>query len=170
MTIGVIACGNNKRSTACRARDLYIGTIFRANRAWIVRNCERWVILSAKYGVLEPDQVVEPYDATLKQLTPADLAVWQAATGRQLSAMFPGAFFLILGGTQYRGALNGLPHCYGQAIPATVVDAQYKLISPAFRGLGTDPATPQGTEGTLQNSRSGHRPVECHTIGPAART
>ena len=115
MTIGVIACGNTKRTEPARAQDLYVGPLFRAYRAWITGNCDRWVILSAKHGVLEPDQVIEPYDVTLKRLNARQLASWYINVRWQLCRMFNDAFYLVLGGARYRTALDVFPHSYPMA-------------------------------------------------------
>jgi hypothetical protein len=61
----IIGCGKGKRSVASPARDLYTGTY--------IRNAVRWsdsigatiLILSAKYGLVDADQVIEPYEASL---------------------------------------------------------------------------------------------------------
>lgn len=112
MIVGLIACGGAKRAQLCAARDLYTGSLFRANRAWIERNTPRWAILSAKHGVLDPRQPVVPYKLKLKDFSPAELTAWGERVREQLRVKFPQAEFLILGGTEYRSALEGLPHFY----------------------------------------------------------
>lgn len=39
--------------------------LFRGRRAYVERTCDRWFVLSAKYGLVESETVVAPYDQTL---------------------------------------------------------------------------------------------------------
>lgn len=63
--IGLVGCGASKLPHAAPARDLYTGHLFRKSAAYAEATCERWYILSAKHGLLHPDQIVEPYDQRL---------------------------------------------------------------------------------------------------------
>lgn len=48
------------------ARDLYSPSpLFRGRRAYVEKDCDRWLVLSAKHHVVGPDEVLEPYDVTL---------------------------------------------------------------------------------------------------------
>jgi hypothetical protein len=39
--------------------------LFRGRRSYVEHTCDRWFILSARYGLIAPDEVVETYDVTL---------------------------------------------------------------------------------------------------------
>ena len=53
------------------ARDTYTGAPFRVNSEYAERFGDSWVILSAKYGFLNPDDIVEgPYNVTFKRRSP----------------------------------------------------------------------------------------------------
>ncbi|GAA0402272.1 hypothetical protein GCM10009530_62750 [Microbispora corallina] len=59
----VIPCGSRKLDHAARAADMYIGSYHRACRkAAEALRPDRLIILSARYGLLDPDDVIEPYD------------------------------------------------------------------------------------------------------------
>lgn len=67
----VVPCGSSKiwskfpKSKATRADEVYIGPPFKVNRAFGHKFADRWVILSAKYGFIEPDFVIpENYDVS----------------------------------------------------------------------------------------------------------
>lgn len=48
-----------------KAKDAYIGPPFKVNRAFAERFADRWIILSAKYGLIDPDFIIhEDYDVT----------------------------------------------------------------------------------------------------------
>lgn len=71
MSIIVIPCGKAKRDHPTRAGDLYIGSSYRLAKAAAVRDGRGWLILSSKHGLLHPDRVIDPYEATTK--TKADV-------------------------------------------------------------------------------------------------
>ena len=67
----IVPCGKSKiwdknpKVKNVKARDVYTGAPFKVNREYA--ECFRfdWVILSAKYGFLEPDQIIqENYNVT----------------------------------------------------------------------------------------------------------
>lgn len=61
----VIGCGKAKRAEPAAARDLYVGSLFRAARHYAELSGQRWVILSAAHGIVDPQVVLRPYDQTL---------------------------------------------------------------------------------------------------------
>ncbi|SHN15606.1 DUF6884 domain-containing protein [Actinacidiphila paucisporea] len=59
----VVPCGARKLDVAARAADMYTGSYHRAcRRAAEALRPERLLILSARYGLLGLDDVIEPYD------------------------------------------------------------------------------------------------------------
>jgi len=53
---------------SAKARDAYTGTLFRLNRAYAETYGDRWLVLSAKYGFIEPGFVIPgPYVSFKKQ-------------------------------------------------------------------------------------------------------
>lgn len=68
----IIGWGKNKKSVKSKASELYKGTSFVVRRNWAITNFKNWCILSAKYGILLPDEIVEPYDLILNDLTNDD--------------------------------------------------------------------------------------------------
>lgn len=64
----VIGCGAAKLDHPAAAAELYTGQHFRACRITAAALAEdRWLILSAKYGLLWPWQQIAPYDLTIGQ-------------------------------------------------------------------------------------------------------
>jgi hypothetical protein len=65
----LVACGAKKRTEPARARDLYTGPYFKAALAYALElSPPRDVfILSAKYGIVGPDDMLEPYDLKVGQ-------------------------------------------------------------------------------------------------------
>src|SRR3990172_9853687 len=66
MRVGLVGCTKSKQTHAAPARDLYTpSALFRGRRDYVERSCGRWFVLSAKYGLVDPDSIIEPYDQTL---------------------------------------------------------------------------------------------------------
>lgn len=67
--IVVISCGAKKQAVPSRAIDLYQGSYFKAARNWArsVAPDARIFIMSAKYGLLPANKVVEPYNLRMGQ-------------------------------------------------------------------------------------------------------
>jgi hypothetical protein len=81
----LVACCGPKLAKAARAADLYISALFKKARAFAEKR-GRWMILSARYGLLEPTMVIRPYDVTLKKLPASKRRAWGIKVRKQLEA------------------------------------------------------------------------------------
>lgn len=91
MRVGLIACSKSKGPSPAPARSLYRGALFRKSLAYAEATCDAVVILSAKFMVVKPDDVIPPYDASLYEMTKAEKQNWADQVVIQLAAMFPAA-------------------------------------------------------------------------------
>jgi uncharacterized HhH-GPD family protein len=82
--VGLVGCVKSKGAQPAAARDLYTSAMFRGRRAFVEQSCERWFVLSSKYGLVEPDEVIEPYDVTLKDQPTVARERWAAAVIEEL--------------------------------------------------------------------------------------
>ena len=64
MKIGLISCVT-KNNKICAAKDMYISDLFKKSLAYSLKNYDKTYILSAKYGLLELNDIIEPYELTL---------------------------------------------------------------------------------------------------------
>ncbi len=109
-TLYLVACSYTKQEQAAPAKELYASPLFTMSRRYVERTGAGWAILSAKHGVVDPNDVIEPYNSYLawwstderkawaESLRPAllkRLAFWQATT------------VVFLAGTLYREHLSG---------------------------------------------------------------
>jgi hypothetical protein len=83
--VALVGCGKTKRTHRAPARDLYTGSLFRAARRYAeaavaARHIEAWFILSARHGLVHPDMVLDPYEATMGGKTVDQLDVWTRRT------------------------------------------------------------------------------------------
>lgn len=74
--IGLVGCVKTKRVAPAPAKDLYISPLFGARKAHVERTCDRWFVLSALHGMLEPDEVIAPYDHTLQRVPARGRRAW----------------------------------------------------------------------------------------------
>jgi hypothetical protein len=79
ITVGLVACGKQKLAAPAEARLLYVSPLFRKASAYATATYDRWFILSARHGLLVPDQVIAPYDLSLRHLSRAERRHWAAA-------------------------------------------------------------------------------------------
>jgi len=100
----LISCTSKKKSYRCMAKELYYASeLFRASYSWAKRKgCEVY-ILSAKYGLLEETDIIEPYNETLLDKTPKEIAEWRNTVMATLKEKFDVANtkFVILAGKKY---------------------------------------------------------------------
>jgi len=117
-TIVLISCVKKKEQYPCKAEDLYISPFFKKNLAYAKSlNPSKIFILSAKYGLLELDRVIEPYEMTLKSFNKTELKQWSDNVIQQLKqiAQIEKDKFIILAGNKYR--MHLLPYLKNYDIP-----------------------------------------------------
>ena len=59
----LIQCVSSKKDETLPARDLYDSTYFESMKRYAEATGEPWAILSAKHGLVAPNETLEPYDA-----------------------------------------------------------------------------------------------------------
>ena len=107
-TICVIACSKSKRNYACPARLLYIGTAFKQSVKFAESKGLKWFVLSAKYGIVQPETIIAPYEQTLQALSREQRDVWITKVRKQLTESYPRTNFIILAGGMYKDPFKGM--------------------------------------------------------------
>jgi len=74
--IGLVGCVKNKRQHPAPAQDLFVSPLFAGRRATVEKRAAQWFILSAEYGLVDPHQVIAPYDRDLASLPAALRHEW----------------------------------------------------------------------------------------------
>lgn len=107
----IVACGAKKVEQTTNAGRLYTGALFRSSYIWACSAVgrDRILILSAKHGLLHPDDLVDPYDVRLGD--PNSISV----DGVQVQAIDLGLIdepeVIVVGGKDYvRFARRVWPH------------------------------------------------------------
>ena len=102
-----MSCVAKKRTYAAPARDLYTSALFQKARAYAEGTADAWFVLSAKYGLVNPDTVIEPYDVTLNEMGVGERRVWVAKVQQQLELVTrTGDTIVMLAGAHYREGLT----------------------------------------------------------------
>lgn len=116
-TVVLIGCSGPKLDRAAPARDLYTSALFKKCVAYAEALGAEWAVLSAKHGLVQPDQVLAPYDCTFKGWSKGQLEDWGRKANLAISERWPfkPTDFVFLGGEKYAFAL----HNYGTVYPGS---------------------------------------------------
>ena len=116
--ICLIACASQKQAVAVPARDLYQSDLFKKSVRWMQRqNFDTWFILSAKHGIVKPDQILEPYNLTLNTLKADVRRQWAETVLAELMKALPeSASITFLAGSKYREYLTQPLHERGYEV------------------------------------------------------
>ena len=69
MRLGLVSCTKSKQSYQCQAGTMYLpSALFRKAYDYSRRHYDSVGILSAKYGLLLPEEVIDPYELTLNRM------------------------------------------------------------------------------------------------------
>lgn len=78
MKIALVGCVKSKHIKACLAKNLYNSSLFIKTKTLIElkNDYSDWFILSAKYGLINKEEIIEPYELTLSNFTQNELSDW----------------------------------------------------------------------------------------------
>jgi hypothetical protein len=101
--IALVACVSKKDTRPRPAGYLYASPWFEKASAYVRRSADAWYILSAKHGLVAPEQVIEPYNQTLNTMPAADRRAWADRVSVELRKILkPGDTVIVLAGQRYR--------------------------------------------------------------------
>jgi len=111
MKIALISCTSRKKAYKCPARDLYSESLrFRLSYAFAKLVADKIFILSAKYGLVSEEIIIEPYNETLKEKSAQERREWGDMVLNELRKVsdLENDEFIVLAGEDYHE--NLLPH------------------------------------------------------------
>ena len=93
-TLVLISCSKSKSFVGDEkklTKDAYCSPLFLKSKQWAENRGFDYAILSAKHGILEPDEKIGDYDLTLNEITPKQKKQWASEVFRlgQRGAMQP---------------------------------------------------------------------------------
>lgn len=118
-TIYLVSCVGKKRDLPTQAKDLYASEWFFRARAFVERARCPWFILSAKFGLVMPEQTIPPYEQTLNDMSRAERLAWARTVQLQMDFALPdGGRCVVLAGRRYREfLLDYLATRYATEVP-----------------------------------------------------
>jgi hypothetical protein len=103
MRVAFVSCVKTKAQQSDLAEHLYISPWFRMAAEYARRNSDRWFILSALHGMIEPRHFIAPYDATLNGAKVDERFDWSLNVIDQMGAWdLKGELAVVLAGENYR--------------------------------------------------------------------
>ncbi|MEI6286943.1 MAG: tetratricopeptide repeat protein [Bacillota bacterium] len=102
--IFLISCVLKKRKNVTKAKDMYISDYFKKMWEYAqLQKPDKIFILSAKYGLLSPEDEIAPYEVTLKKMTDREVAMWSQNVLEKLRTIcdLERDSFTVLAGTTY---------------------------------------------------------------------
>ena len=76
-TVFLVSCAGRKLPKPAKAKDIFMpSALFRKSRAYVESTGKPWFILSAKYGLLNIEKRISPYDKTLNNMRKEKRCEW----------------------------------------------------------------------------------------------
>ena len=80
----LVGCVATKRDRAVAAKDLYRSALWDKRRSYAEATGKPWAILSSEYGLVAPDQVIEPYDRYMGDQSLEYRQQWSSTTAEAI--------------------------------------------------------------------------------------
>jgi len=107
-TVYFVSCVGEKLPRPAIAIDLYVSSWFSKARRFAESRGFPWFILSAEYGLVCHDQIIDPYEKTLNNMPIADRRKWADRVSLQIQSAIPQLETAVfLAGQRYREFLIG---------------------------------------------------------------
>ena len=116
--IVLISCVSQKLPHRAKAKNIYISTLFKLNLRYAEKlNTDSVYILSAKYGSLNLEQEIDPYEQALNNMQVNEVKRWANQVIEQIKkiCVIEETEFIFLAGEKYRKYL--LPQLNNVQIP-----------------------------------------------------
>ncbi len=125
-TVVLISCGKTKKNLQCKAENMYISNRFQLAKEYSTRISSNWFIISAKYGLLEPEREIKPYDVWLGNFSNVEKQAWCDKVKKSLHGFSRKTKFVIL--------LNDL---YAQVLIQLILETGHEFSWP-IRNMESD--------------------------------
>ena len=106
----MVSCVGQKLEEIHQAKDLYISEWFKKARMYAEQNSDLWVILSAKYGLIFPEDEIESYEMYLPKQSKEYRLEWAKTIADKINSISPNEVE-VLAGKPYRQYLIPLLQC-----------------------------------------------------------
>jgi len=112
MKLAIVQCGGSKIWTKhsipdkVMAKDAYISPYFKFNRLYAEKIGDAWLILSAKYGYLKPEDLIENYNVTFKKEKTNPISIEELKKQVISKGLEKYNEIIVLGGKEYLEAVE----------------------------------------------------------------
>lgn len=121
----IVPCGQSKiwkkhpGQGPTKAESAYTGPSFKVNRKFAEKFSDKWLILSAKHGFIEPTHIIQDYNVTFKKPLTKPISV--ETLKKQLKAMHLEDYDIViaLGGKDYSSKIREVFNDLRVFAPAT---------------------------------------------------
>ncbi len=138
--IVLISCVKLKRQTKSKVKDLYISALFKKSFAYAEHYLQpdKILVLSAKHGLLDLDTEIEPYDATLNNMSAKERKKWAEKVIQQLQIQTDLANdqFIFLASNRYTQYLIPRIAHYELPLKGLGIGKQLNLLNEKLIALG----------------------------------
>jgi hypothetical protein len=133
--IALISCSAKKKQSEkdVKAKELYQGELFKKTRRLMELRGQRWFILSALYGLLDPETLIPPYSLALGDLTTIARKEWAKTAADELASLLSlGEFVSVKTIEIYAG------ETYYEFLREELINKGYNVVLPlyALGGIG----------------------------------
>lgn len=90
LRVALVACGKAKVDHPAPARAFYTGSLFRSTRDLVDTTYDAWWILSARHYLVHPDDILQPYEASLTNAPDEFIDTWTNHVDSALRCGRPG--------------------------------------------------------------------------------
>jgi len=111
-TLVLVGCGDAKADEPRKAKNLYTSNYAGLKRDYAEEYADEWAILSAKYGLLDPEAEIEPYDVSDDDV---DVGDWGVAVAGDLPDV-QDTEVVVLAGPDYAEEVEGTLFMYGAEV------------------------------------------------------
>ena len=88
-SVVLIGCVETKSTAPALAKDLYSGPVFARRLAYAEASGRPWFVISSRWGLTRPDELIAPYEMSLAAQSPMFRRAWGRLVAEQLAAAFP---------------------------------------------------------------------------------
>jgi len=126
VSVILVAGGRAQLSEPAAARDLYVSPLFARRRARAEATGVPWFVVSGRWGLLQPDDILAPYSFSLAQQSVSYQRAWGRFVAEQLALLSPvgrGDVVEIYTGAAYAAALTAPIEYLGARVRRATVGA-----------------------------------------------
>ncbi|MHC1564198.1 MAG: DUF6884 domain-containing protein [Candidatus Hecatellaceae archaeon] len=137
----IVSCGSRKiwnknpEIGPTRASDAYVGAPFKLNRKYAEKFGDHWVILSAKYGFIEPSFIIPAnYNVTFKKPSTNSISISQLREQVKRKQLNKFDEVTVLGGSDYADIIKKVFEEFPVKIKAPVAGLPIGIAMAKVRG------------------------------------